>query len=164
MIPEPEIVMASRRLLAGHSIELSLSLNLTAQVWQSFMPVRRKLIDTVGSDLYSVNIYPKAYFSQFDPARTFTKWAAVEVPETVDVPPEFEKLEIPAGLYAVFTYKGRSSDAAPFFNHIFMDWLPRSGYQLADRPHFEVLGTRYRKDDPASEETVWIPIEPASDF
>jgi len=29
---------------------------------------------------------------------------------------------------------------------------------LDDRPHFEVLGDKYKNADPDSEEEIWIPI------
>jgi AraC family transcriptional regulator len=31
---------------------------------------------------------------------------------------------------------------------------------LDDRPHFEVLGEKYKNNDPTSEKEIWIPILP----
>ena len=36
--------------------------------------------------------------------------------------------------------------------------MPASEYILDKRPHFEILGEKYKNDDPASEEEVWIPV------
>jgi AraC family transcriptional regulator len=66
---------------------------------------------------------------------------------------------IPGGLYAVFDYKGSSTDSS-IFQYIFETWLPNSDYELDNRPHFEVLGDKYKNNDPASEEEIWIPIKP----
>ena len=33
-------------------------------------------------------------------------------------------------------------------------------YTLDDRPHFEILGEKYKNQDPDSEEELWIPIKP----
>jgi AraC family transcriptional regulator len=66
---------------------------------------------------------------------------------------------LPSGLYAVFDYKGSSNDQSIFL-YIFGSWLPNSGYNLDDRPHFEVLGNKYKNNDPTSEEEIWIPIKP----
>ena len=41
----------------------------------------------------------------------------------------------------------------------FETWLPAYGFVLANRPHFEVLGAKYKNNDPASEEEIWIPIQ-----
>jgi AraC family transcriptional regulator len=45
-----------------------------------------------------------------------------------------------------------------FFTYIFTRWLPASGYQLDNRPHFEILGDKYKNNDPESEEEIWIPV------
>jgi len=47
-----------------------------------------------------------------------------------------------------------------FFQKIYTVWLPASDYVLDNRPHFEVLGDKYKNNDPSSEEEVWIPIKP----
>ena len=63
-------------------------------------------------------------------------------------------------MYAVFNYKGAQSDAAAFFNTIYTEWLPSSDYELENRPQFEILGEKYKKNSPDSEEEIWIPILP----
>jgi AraC family transcriptional regulator len=63
------------------------------------------------------------------------------------------------GLYAVFNYKGSNMDHS-IFEYIFRSWLPDSEYYLDNRPHFEVLGDKYKNNDPSSEEEIWIPIKP----
>lgn len=45
------------------------------------------------------------------------------------------------------------------FGYIFGTWLPNSGYIMDDRPHFEILGAKYKNNDPESEEEIWIPIK-----
>ena len=73
------------------------------------------------------------------------------------LPDGMDTLIIPDGQYAVFDYKGLSTNPA-IFQYIFSKWLPQSGYLLNDRPHFEVLGHRYKNNDPNSEEEIWIPV------
>ncbi len=64
------------------------------------------------------------------------------------------------GLYAVFDYKGLHTDTKIFY-YIFETWLPKSNdYCLDDRPHFEILGAKYKNNDPNSEEQIWIPVRP----
>jgi AraC family transcriptional regulator len=63
------------------------------------------------------------------------------------------------GLYAVFNYMGISSEVSDFFKNSYAEWLPGSGYILDDRPHFEVLGEKYKSNDPSSEEEISIPIK-----
>ncbi|SMP20787.1 GyrI-like small molecule binding domain-containing protein [Muriicola jejuensis] len=81
----------------------------------------------------------------------------MEVSNDLEVPSGMDEVVIPPGLYALFLYKGPSSDRA-VFQYIFNTWLPGSGYELDDRPHYEILGEKYRNNDPESEEEIWIPI------
>jgi AraC family transcriptional regulator len=69
----------------------------------------------------------------------------------------FEQLEIPKGTYAVFNYKGLSTDHS-IWRYIYGTWMASSPYTLDNRPHFERLGARYKNNDPSSEEEIWIPI------
>ena len=69
-----------------------------------------------------------------------------------------ETFTLNGGEYAVFDYKGSSNDGS-IFQYIFMTWLPNSEYQLDNRPHFEVLGEKYKNNDPTTEEEIWIPIK-----
>lgn len=120
---------------------------------------RKEVRNAAGPALYSLQDYPLNYFEHFDPAREFVKWAAVEVSDFNDLSAGMETFVLPGGLYAVFFYKGSSTDTR-IFQYIYSDWLPRSGYVLDHRPHFELLGERYRNADPDSEEEIWIPVRP----
>ena len=62
------------------------------------------------------------------------------------------------GSYAVFDYKGLNTDTQIFI-YIFKEWLPNSDYELDERPHFEILGNKYKNGNPESEEEIWIPIK-----
>lgn len=143
--------------LLGRQMEMSVKDNQTTLLWRSFMPRRNEIQSAVSKDLWAVQVYPTGYFEQFDPAAKFLKWAAVEVDRVDMIPEGMEMLEVPAGLYAVFLYKGHSANAE-IFHYIYGEWLPASNYFLDDRPHFEILGEKFKKDDPTSEEEIWIPI------
>ncbi|HEY6160764.1 MAG TPA: GyrI-like domain-containing protein [Bacteroidia bacterium] len=149
--------------MIGMRTRLSLASNKTIALWQSFMPRRKEIPNATGNDVFSVQLYDASYFKMFNPAAEFEKWAAVEVEEQKNIPQGMEALNIPPGLYAVFIYRGGASEAAPFFTWVFRDWLPASGYVLDDRPHFEILGEKYKKDSVDSEEEVWVPVKRAID-
>ncbi len=138
---------------------MSYTLNTTGNLWQRFMPRHREIANRAGSAFYSVEVYDDlSYFERFNPDAQFTKWAGVEVTQLPRLPEGMEILEIPAGLYAVFNYKGASGDVPEAYQYIYGTWIPQSGYDLDDRPHFAVMGEKYRLNDPASEEEIWIPI------
>lgn len=139
-------------------MHMTLTVNKTGLLWKSFMPRRKEILHPRTKDLISLQVYHRSYFHDFNPAAEFEKWAAVEVSDFENVPDDMETLTVPGGLYAVFDYKGPSGDMR-IFQYIFTRWLPSSGYMLDHRPHFEVLGKKYRNNDPSSEEEIWIPIQ-----
>lgn len=155
----PKIVTIPAKKLIGFSTEMSLAENKTQEIWKQLMPRLNEVQQAVSADLFSLQIYPEDYFSHFTPFLTFTKWAAVEVKNYDLIPEEFQKIEIPAGKYAVFLHKGNTEMFTKTAQYIYGEWLPKSGYQLENRPHFEVLGDAYLgHENPDSEEEVWIPI------
>ena len=127
------------------------------ELWSSFMPRRKEILNSIGTDLYNIQINPENF--DFSPNTPFVKWAVVEVSNFDLVPESMETLEIQQGLYAVFNYKGNQSNAAAFFNAIYNQWLPSSGYELGNHPQFEILGEKYMNNNPNSEEEIWIPIK-----
>lgn len=153
---QPELRSIPEKKLVGQHLRMSLVNNRTGELWRSFMP-RRREIPALYNEMVSLQIYEPGYFVNFDPTREFEKWALVEVAGLEAVPEGMDTFLLPAGLYAVFHYKGSSQDTA-IFEHIFRKWLPTSGYTLDDRPHFEVLGEKYKNNDPDSEEEIWIPV------
>lgn len=155
---QPDIVEIRSKICLGKCIEMSLTDNRVGQLWQSFMPLIKSIHHRKNTEILSVQIHPKDYFVSFDPSKTFEKWAVIELSSKPEITPEgMRLLEIPAGLYAVFHYKGLSTDNA-IFKYIFNEFLPSSKYMLDDRPHFEVLGEKYKNMDPNSEEDIYIPI------
>ncbi|MFY7909701.1 MAG: GyrI-like domain-containing protein [Emticicia sp.] len=155
----PEIRTLPPKKLIGKSLEMSYINNRTGELWRSFMPQRKDISNKIGSDLYSMQIYDGVFdFQDFNPAKSFTKWAAVEVSEFADIPETMETYTLQGGLYAVFLHKGSSLDFQKTFYEIFAVWLPNSPYQIDDREHFELLGEKYKNESPDSEEEVWIPI------
>ncbi|MGZ3924881.1 MAG: GyrI-like domain-containing protein, partial [Flavisolibacter sp.] len=73
-------------------------------------------------------------------------------------PEGMESFVLEGGLYSVFDYQGLNTDNKIFI-YIFKDWLPYSEYELDDRPQFEVLGEKYKNNDPDSQEEIWIPVK-----
>lgn len=145
--------------LVGQRMTMSLAEDRTGELWRRFMPRRQEIANTIGTALYSMQVYPPAYFDPFDPAAPFVKWAAVEVSDFPGVPPGMEPITLPGGLYAVFLHRGPASEGASTFRYIFGVWLPASEYVLDNRPHFELLGEKYQNEDPGSEEEIWIPVK-----
>ncbi|MBB4804140.1 AraC family transcriptional regulator [Flavobacterium nitrogenifigens] len=156
---QPLIKVLAEKKLTGHFIEMSFIENKTFQLWNGFMPQKKEIKNTVDANLYSLEVYPEHYFDNFNPSNNFQKWAAVEVSSFENLPSEMKTLNVPSGLYAVFLHVGPATDAHKTYNYIFAEWLPNSAYNVDERPHFAIMNEKYKKDDPTSEEEIWIPIK-----
>ncbi|HFB99448.1 MAG TPA: AraC family transcriptional regulator [Phaeodactylibacter sp.] len=155
MTPRIEILLEKK--LIGKRLKMSLANNKTFQLWQSFMPVQKSIKNRVTSDMVSMQIYSEPIqLGNFN--QIFEKWAVVEVTDFDDIPKGMESFVLEGGQYAVFDYKGLNTDNR-IFQYIFGTWLPNSNYELDHRPHFEVLGKKYKNGDPNSEEEIWIPVK-----
>lgn len=157
--PTPRIEHLPEKKMLGKSIRMSLADNKTYALWSGFMPLRKHITRSIGSELYSLQVYDSFSPASFSPKTEFTKYALVEVEDFKDVPKGMQSFILEEGLYAVFPYKGTPEGFPQLMAYIFSQWLPSSDYALDDRPHFELLGEKYKNNDPDSEEEVWIPIK-----
>jgi AraC family transcriptional regulator len=153
---QPQFVTIESKKLLGICLEMSHAENRTGELWRSFMSRLKEIETRVGNNLYSLQVYDEDYFQQFNPSREFEKWALTEVKNFSVIPDEMEPFELPGGLYAVFQHNGMGTE---IFQYIFSEWLPNSGYALDNRPHFEILGEKYKQGSPDSEEEIWIPVK-----
>ena len=146
-------------LLIGMKTKMSFATNKTGELWQRFMPKKNEVKNSTDSNVYSVEIYPSlSFFNSFNPHEEFEKWAAVRVTEHASLPSQMEVLTIPSGNYAVFLYKGKADEVSSAYQYILGTWIPESEYVLDDRPHFALMGDKYKNNDINSEEELWIPI------
>jgi len=157
MQTEPKIEILPEKKLIGKRLLMSLGDNKTAALWQSFMPGRREIKNNLTNEMISLQVYFEP-LAPGDPEQKFEKWAAIEVADFDFIPDGMESFVLRGGLYAVFQYKGSSAETK-IFQYIFGTWLPNSGYLLDDRPHFEILGEKYKNNDPDSEEEIWVPVK-----
>jgi AraC family transcriptional regulator len=153
---QPRLEVAKEKKLVGKRMKMSLAENKTFELWRSFMPDRTKIANKRSDEFISMKVYDEPLQLQ-NPAQEFDKWAAIEVSDFSKAPEGMETFILPSGSYAIFDYKGLNTDSSIFI-YIFTEWLPNSNYELDDRPHFEVLGEKYKNNDPQSEEEIWIPV------
>lgn len=159
---KPKIKILPSKKLIGKSIQMSLSNDKTMELWKSFMPLKKHIKNTLGTDLYCIQVYDKSLdFKDFNPKTEFIKCAMIEVFDFEDTAQNMEKRILEGGLYAVFLYKGLPKGFPKMAYYIFSEWLPNSEYQLDKREHFEVLGEKYNPTNEDSEEEIWIPIKEA---
>lgn len=154
----PRIEILKEKKLVGNRLTMSFADFKIRELWQTFSPRRKEITNQLTNDLISFVVYKSNHFTDFNPTNEFERWATVEVASFDRVPVGMETFLLPGGVYAVFDYKGLPTDNA-IFHYIYGIWLPASDYVLDNRPHFEVLGEKYKNNDPSSEEEIWIPIQ-----
>lgn len=123
------------------------------------MSRKSEIINSANSNIYSIEEYPTGFMDSFNPNREYTKWAALEVSDIKDLAKSMKSFESPAGLYAVFIHKGTAQEGVKVYQKIFHEWLPSSDFILDDRPHFAIMKSDYRPDDPYAEEEILIPVK-----
>lgn len=159
----PRIEILKEKKLIGQRLKMSFQEYKISELWKKFMPGRNEIPYKLSDELISLAVYKPDFFNEFQPNEEFEKWAAVEVEKVEQIPAEMEYFLLPSGLYAVFEYNGLNTDNS-IYKYIFNDWLPNSKYILDNRPHFEILGEKYKNNDPTSEEEIWIPIRDKNPF
>ena len=155
---EPRFEVLKEKILVGKRMDMCFANLKTYDLWHSFMSIKHLITNQLGSELYSVEVYRRDFFKVYDPVAVFQKWATVEVADLGDVPADFETQIVPKGLYAVFIHHGPYTNAPETYDFIFKTWLPNADVELDDRPHFAVMGEKYKKEAADSEEEIWIPV------
>ncbi len=126
--------------------------NHIVALWKQFMPRKNEITNSINNDLIALQDYEDPN----DLQRPFDIWACVEVSDFETTPKDMLSYTIPKGLYAVFLHKGMNAGAT--YQQIMAEWLPTSGYTIDNRPHFQVMGTKYKNGSPDSEEDFYVPV------
>jgi AraC family transcriptional regulator len=155
----PRLETLKEKKLLGKNTLISFANNTTVALWKSFMPRRNEINNRISEAYYSLEVFPEKFFDHFDPRAEFEKWACVEVSDHGFIPEGMKTLTVPSGLYVVFIHKGLPSEGERTYNYIFREWIPASIYAVDRRPHFAVMGEKYKQDSPDSEEEIWIPVK-----
>ncbi len=142
---------------------MSLVNNQTKALFAAFRPRIQEIEGRLQSEIdftYCVQVYPESMtFNNFDPNMQFERWAAVSVNQLAEPPIGMEEYNISGGVYATFSYKGTIVNYKNVAHDFYTKWLPKSGYVVDKREHFEIMGTDYFGPfNPDSKEDIWIPV------
>lgn len=93
---------------------------------------------------------------EMDSEGRFHYTACAEVDSFEDVPQFMETKVVQSGKYVVYTYAGAIKDLGGFYENIFSQWLPASGYEMDCRPQLELYDERFMRN---GEFDIYIPIK-----
>ncbi|GAB4164210.1 MAG: hypothetical protein Tsb0033_25370 [Winogradskyella sp.] len=152
----PEIIHSLKKHVVGMYVPMQrYETHKIKTLWQQFAPRKHKLANLVNNTSIAMQTFSLNEKGQ--PESTFNMWACVEVSELSNIPNDMEGFTIPEGKYLKVLHKGM--DASATYHKIISEWLPNSGYAIDDRPHFQVMGEKYKNGSPDSEEDFYIPIK-----
>jgi AraC family transcriptional regulator len=156
----PVLKQMPNKLIVGRKIATSSAQYIPFELWSKFMPKRKEILNTISADLLSIQVFQENTFSSttFNENTLFEMWAAVEVSKFEQTPTDMESTILVGGAFVTFILKGEKPTLTENYNYLINDWLPKEGYRIDNRAHFQVMGDKYKRNDPNSEEEVWIPI------
>ncbi|MCC2684303.1 MAG: putative transcriptional regulator [Paenibacillaceae bacterium] len=129
--------------------------NAIANLWDRFNKRSEEIPHQVGFRAYGlIHQIPGN-----KPGAPFPYTAAVGVTEFGDLPEGMVRIELPAALYAVVTYRGLLDGIGEGFGHFWKTWRPKSDYIGDGEYVFEFYDQRYRnRQDPHSEIDLYFTI------
>lgn len=148
------------RLIVGKKITTSIAQYNLFDLWSKFMPKRKGILNTIAAELLSIQVFQEDTFAStsFNENTLFEMWAAVEISKIEQLPADMESSIIYGGKFVTITLKGEKPTLTDHYNYLINEWLPKEGYCIDNRAHFQVMGEKYKRNDPNSEEEAWIPI------
>ncbi len=158
---EYEIVETKSINVIGVKAQASFITNgqVTSQLAKQFMPRLKEITNRKDNYSLSLQNYNGFNIVNLSPTTSFEKWIGVEVNSLDIIPEGLETLKITSGKYLVIDFKGSIPQFMQLWQHIHLDWLPKSEFELDDRPHFERLPFSYNPTQEVNEEEIWIPVK-----
>ncbi|MEN2282741.1 GyrI-like domain-containing protein [Algoriphagus sp. SE2] len=144
--------------LYGKRIETSFGKQETSKLWRPFRIAINHSKNLNPTKFYSIQRYGKELKEVALSLDTpFEKCAAIDC-KVEEILPDFEEIVLDGGVYAVFEHRGTPLDFQNKLQDFMQNWLPKSGYELDTRNHFETFDEKYDPFSDNSVELVWIPI------
>ena len=155
-LPEKKVVGLGTKFISILSPDKN-NMNTIPKLWEQFMGQIRRIDNRTGDTCFGlVEALPKTD-DKSHPDELFYI-ACTEVADIDAVPSGMIQRVIPAGRYASFTHKGKLDALEHTINYIYRSWLPKSGLQLRDAPHFELYDHRFNRGSDQSEFDILLPV------
>jgi len=94
-----------------------------------------------------------------DPEGSFHYIAGVPVRSLENIPEGFVGKSIPKGKYAVFTHYGKLDTLQNTYQHLYQEWLPKSGLKMRGDLDFEYYDDRFLVDSDQSEFDIYVALK-----
>lgn len=150
-LEQPRFVQGRPMLVAGlgQRYEYENKDGIPAQ-WQRFNEYVGNIAGEVDSAAYGV--------CTNSDATGFDYIAGVEVADFSEIDRELTKIRIPAQRYAVFSHRDHISTIRNTIQAIWGEWMPQSGYEVADAPVLERYGKEFDPESGSGGFEIWVPL------
>lgn len=155
---EPEIIEQPSMKIVGIATKYDDGELSLPKLWSAFRPYRDNIPNRVGTDFFG--IYEN--YQESDDHTTFLYICSAQVANFDDVPDGMITREIAAHKYARFTHIGPISELEDTLRYIWGSWLPKSKYEYAEKPDFELLPAGFNGSGENNKLYLNIPIKSKS--
>jgi AraC family transcriptional regulator len=154
LVMEPEILTRSEVKVVGTTHQYQEEELNAGTLWSDFQHKVNQITNRVGSDAFGIY---EEYFETEDSVG-FNYICSVEVSDFDDVPEGMISRIIPEQMYAVFRHTGSISFLPETLKYIWGSWLPKSNYEYAEKPDFELYTPGTQPEDLEKILFLYIPI------
>ena len=151
---EPEMVSRPETKVIGAARQYQENDLDIETLWSAFRPNVAQIKNRVGTN--SFGIYEE--YRETEDAIGFTYICAVEVTDFDNVPEGMIARTIPAHEYAAFRHEGPISSLPETLKYIWGSWLPKSDYEYAEKPDFELYAPSSPEDASKKILYLYIPV------
>ena len=152
---EPEIIEQPAMKIVGIDNEYEDGDLSLPKLWSGFRPYKDKIPNRVGNHFFGIY---ENYQEQEDVTR-FVYICSAQVENFEQVPEGMITRELAAHTYARFTHVGPIANLEETLKYIWGSWLPKSDYEYADKPDFELLPASFNGADPNNKMYLNIPVK-----
>jgi AraC family transcriptional regulator len=148
----PKIVDARPFLVAGlvRSYSSESSARIPAQ-WQEFAPYIGQIPGQSSNRAYGV-------LCNEDDEGNHDYVTGVEVAGSSRLPEGLTTLQVPGGVYAVFSHSDHVSTIRGTWQAIWSHWLPGSDYEASEAPSFELYPEEFDGETGLGGLEIWVPV------
>ena len=132
---EPEIIQQPAMKIVGIANQYDDGDLSLPKLWSGFSPYRDKIPNRVGTDFFGIY----ECYEESEDSTQFVYICAAQVANFDEVPKGLITRELAAQTYARFTHIGPLANLEETLRYIWGSWLPKSDYDYADKPDFELL-------------------------
>jgi AraC family transcriptional regulator len=129
------------------------------EAWDEFSKRSHEIQNIVAPIAFGIEDYSRDFEMNAGGFPKYYYISSYEVLNTDAIPTGMTSKTIPAAEYAVFTYHGSLAEIPQFFQYIYGEWMPSSGYKMD--PALSLDFERYPEpvtDMHNAKVEIWVPV------